>query len=201
MSKPVSYSEHDVAVGARLSALRRSSGITQTAAAEALGISQSNISQFESGKRRISGETALGFARLYNAALEDILGSTAQNEPEPPIPGEAESLLTQLTSDPAFTSFSEASAAYIAVAAYRMLRALYSCNPHNSTELFSLSPETADELTLKFLETEPYKLAAIIKTMNSQERSKLELPVEYAARLRNLISSCEKLIEKLADEG
>lgn len=194
MSKPVNSSEHDIAVGARLSALRRSYGITQSAAAKALGISQSNISQFESGKRRLSGEIALGFARLYHASLEEILGSTVQSKPAPPTPGEAETLLSELTADPVFSEISEATCAYIAVAAYRMLRALYCCNPHNSTELFSLDAAMSDELTLHFLEHEPSKLASLFRTMPTADRSKLELPVEYAARLRDMISSCEKLL-------
>lgn len=190
----IELSEHNKAVGARLGELRRSYGMTQAQAAENLGISQSNISLLESGKRGLSGMTALRFAILYETTLEDILGETAAKEVKPPEPGAAEAMLMGFLSDGSFTDVKGAVSSYLAAAAYRMLRAIYECNPHNSTELFSLDKAAAEKLTRKFLSDEPSKLSAVLSARPASVRSKLELPVEDAKALRTFIKSCEAML-------
>ena len=51
--------------GAKIRDARKRSGLTQEEAAKRLGISQSNLSMLEGGKRRLSAETAEELARLY----------------------------------------------------------------------------------------------------------------------------------------
>lgn len=193
---PDNSAEYDIEVGKRLAALRRSNSMTQTDAAKAAGITQSSISLIEKGKRTLTGRTALVLAEVYNASLEDILGSPNRKPFAPPSPGEAEALLQQLLSAPELSDIRESASVYTAVAAYRLFRTLYECNPHNGSELFSLSRSDADILTASFLKEESARTASAAAARKASVRSSLELPPEYSARVRSFIKTCEEFLTR-----
>ncbi|MBR4555118.1 MAG: helix-turn-helix transcriptional regulator [Ruminococcus sp.] len=188
MKKQESYAQNRM-VGQKLAQIRRQQGISQLAAAEALGTTQSNISQFEHGKRRISSSVVIQLCRIYNASPSEIFGTAGLPSDIPP--GLADGLLRELAETSGSSELSFAADAYIYIAAYRMLRTLYETNPHNSSELFSLSSEDALKATEEFLREEPMRAAAALEP---SERSSIELPVEKAQELRNFIACCEEII-------
>lgn len=57
------------AIGRLLGDARQAAGMSQSAAAKAIGISQSRVARLERGLRRLRFDEAAGFARLYNVAL------------------------------------------------------------------------------------------------------------------------------------
>ena len=54
--------------------LRKESGYTQKEVAEKLGISQSNVSDWEKNVARPEYENLIGLAEIYNVTLEELLG-------------------------------------------------------------------------------------------------------------------------------
>ena len=52
-------------IAARLKEARKLSGLSQSQAADKLGIQRPAISEIEAGKRRVSAEEIIGFAELY----------------------------------------------------------------------------------------------------------------------------------------
>lgn len=199
MFEPDDLSKYDLEVGKRLTVFRHSAGMTQSAAANAAGISQSSLSLIEKGKRSVSGITVLRLARLYNASIGDILGETEGEKITPPAAGEAETILLGLVSDPDLADINESVSAYTAVIAYRLFRTLYECNPHNSSGIFSLSSKEAEDLTARFLKEESQKIASAASSKKAAVRSRIELPAEYSARVRKFIDTCEKLLTKTDD--
>ena len=185
----------DINIGRRLAELRHDRGLSQLAAAKALGVTQSCISQLECGKRRLSISAAQKLSSLYQVDISCILGgSPVSAEPPEVKPSEGELLLNELVSsaDSANLTFSVNS--YMALSIYRVLRTVYSLNPHNSDELFSVPEEEAMKLTEQFLRDEPYRIITLGLAGNLLSRKKIELPTELAPRLRAFIKECEALL-------
>ncbi|MFD3681917.1 helix-turn-helix domain-containing protein [Streptomyces sp. NPDC058613] len=63
------------AIGPRLRALRRGSGLTLEALSEATGISVSTLSRLESGKRRPTLELLIPLARTHRVALDQLVAA------------------------------------------------------------------------------------------------------------------------------
>jgi transcriptional regulator with XRE-family HTH domain len=61
-------------IGARLTALRKSRGITQIDLAERLGMSQPLLSKYERGELRMHGALVAQIARLLETSSDQILG-------------------------------------------------------------------------------------------------------------------------------
>ena len=66
------------AVGPRLRAARAEQGATLAQVAAATGISVSTLSRLESGGRRPTLELLLPLARVYEVALDELVGGAAQ---------------------------------------------------------------------------------------------------------------------------
>ena len=69
------------AVGPRLRALRRKSGITLAALAGTTGISVSTLSRLESGRRKATLELLLPLAAAYRVPLGELVGAPATGDP------------------------------------------------------------------------------------------------------------------------
>lgn len=177
-------------IGEHLGKLRRSCGMTQVEAAKALGMTQSCLSQLESGKRRVSGAAVKQFAELYGADVSEIISVSRLPADRDIAPGRGTALLNELISGTGSEELRRSAEAYLALCEYRMLRAVYLLNPHNSRELFSLSDEQAEKLLEDFLREEPRRL----EILDIKGREDIELPVEKAAELREFIASCEALL-------
>lgn len=196
MDNRCSAEEYNRRVGRRLAALRQSRSITQADAARALGISQSGLSQYENGQRTISCAAAVELMRLYGAGYEDVFGPPEDVPPSGRFDAaEGEDLLLELAKSSGSDELSSAVNGYRLIAAYRMLRALYECNPHNSGAVFDAEEERAMLLTEEFLREEPYRLSTLIRAGTRMDRGRLELPVERSAELRAFIEVCEALMQ------
>ena len=63
----------DRRLGARLRAMRRSRGMTQTALGTALGVSFTQVQKYERGKDRISVSRLFQIAKALDAEVESLL--------------------------------------------------------------------------------------------------------------------------------
>lgn len=70
----------DKAIARRLTELRRRRGKTQTEIAQALGITQSLISEYERGQIRLHASLVAAFAKTLRASADEILGLTKPKE-------------------------------------------------------------------------------------------------------------------------
>ena len=61
-------------IGARLRELRQQRGLTQAEIAQALGIDQSLISEYERGVVRLHGSLIVGLAKLLKVQTDQLLG-------------------------------------------------------------------------------------------------------------------------------
>ena len=69
-------------IGQRLAEIRKSKHISQTEAAKALGVTQSSLSQLESGFRMWSVPAVIKLIRYYNVPYENVFGSWKGAESE-----------------------------------------------------------------------------------------------------------------------
>ena len=187
--------EKDIEIGRRLKQLRRGCKMSQLTAAKALGVTQSCISQLECGRRSVSAAAAARFAELYGVSPAEIYGETpAGRISAAPSPGRGRDMLEELTESSGAEKLINSVNAYTALSIYRMLRAVYSLNPHNTQELFSIPQEEADRLTAEFLRDEPHRIASLNLAGSKKDRSRIELPPEQSAELRRFIEECEALL-------
>ena len=63
--------------GERIAAMRKARGLTQNELAERIGIIQSLISDYESGRRRLYAEMLIRIAQALNASVDELLGLKA----------------------------------------------------------------------------------------------------------------------------
>lgn len=183
-------SDSDIFIGRRLKKLRRECGMSQLTAARSMGVTQSCISQLENGRRSVSAAAVIRFAELYRVTPSEIYG-------DPPVlnvPVNGGELLRQLAQSSGSEKLIGAVSCYQALSIYRMLRAVYMLNPHNTSGLFSLSWEEADRLTAAFLRDEPHRLSTLGLAGTARERSRIELPADQSAELRLFIEQCEALL-------
>jgi transcriptional regulator with XRE-family HTH domain len=73
---PISSEERDffIALGERISLLRKAHGITQAQLAETLGVSQQTVQAYEVGRRRIQVAALPVVARTLHVSLEELFG-------------------------------------------------------------------------------------------------------------------------------
>ena len=76
----ISSEERDffVALGERITLLRKAHGITQVQLAEVLGVSQQTVQAYEVGRRRIQVAALPVVARTLSASLEELFGQDKQ---------------------------------------------------------------------------------------------------------------------------
>jgi transcriptional regulator with XRE-family HTH domain len=77
-------SEQTLRIAQRLAECRRKSGISQNQLAEQLGLTQSMLSRYENGERRIPSELLAEFAVAIGVSADDLLGlkSSRKNSQE-----------------------------------------------------------------------------------------------------------------------
>lgn len=63
-----------------LKELRAQSGLTAAKVAEALGVTESAVSNYETGKRRMSFEQVLILSELFNMPTEEIMKAQLKSE-------------------------------------------------------------------------------------------------------------------------
>jgi len=72
-------------IGARLASIRKKRGLTQKKLADAIGISQYLVSDYETGRIHLSDEMLIRFAIVLRASADVILGlkddKSSENEP------------------------------------------------------------------------------------------------------------------------
>jgi transcriptional regulator with XRE-family HTH domain len=61
-------------IGSRIARLRREKGLTQSELAQALGVSQPVVSDYENDVIKLSGESIAQLAQLLDASADEILG-------------------------------------------------------------------------------------------------------------------------------
>ena len=66
----------DLALGQRITALRKAKGLTQTALAQAVGVSFQQIQKYENGKNRVSGGRLHVLATAIEVPISALLGET-----------------------------------------------------------------------------------------------------------------------------
>lgn len=76
----ISSEERDffIALGERISLLRKAHGITQAQLAEVLGVSQQTVQAYEVGRRRIQVAALPVVARTLSVSLEELFGEGKQ---------------------------------------------------------------------------------------------------------------------------
>jgi transcriptional regulator with XRE-family HTH domain len=63
--------------GERIAAVRKARGLTQAQLAERIGIIQSLISDYESGRRRLYAEMLIRIAQVLRVSVDELLGLKA----------------------------------------------------------------------------------------------------------------------------
>lgn len=181
--------EKGLMIGSRLKELRRDRRMSQLTAAKALGMTQSWLSQLESGRRSVSAAAVVRFAELYGVTPADIYGAG----PRETVLVNGNELLDKLVESSSSEKLKASVEVYTALSLYRIFRAVYMLNPHNTGELFSVSEQEADRLTAAFLRDEPHRIGTL-RLADRAQRSDIELPPEMADELRAFIRSCESLL-------
>lgn len=73
-------------LGTRVRSLRQQRGITQVELAQALGLTQSNVSAIERGARGITIHQVVELARVLRASTDEILGQSSQTGQKTTLP-------------------------------------------------------------------------------------------------------------------
>lgn len=67
----------------RIREIRKKCGLTMKELGERVGVSESAISQYETGKRQPDYETLLKIADYFNVSVDYLLGQETEKAPEP----------------------------------------------------------------------------------------------------------------------
>ena len=73
-------------MGRRIASIRRTQGLTQSALSQKIGINQSLLSYYETGKLKLSGEMVAHLAVALNVSSDEILGITSNADETNNIP-------------------------------------------------------------------------------------------------------------------
>ena len=71
--------------GPRIAALRREAGLSQSQAAQKLGVSPSAIGMYEQGRREPSMETVVAMAELFGVSTDYLLTGAAAPQERPAV--------------------------------------------------------------------------------------------------------------------
>ena len=150
-----------------LSLLRREKGVSQRAAAAALGISQALLSHYENGIREPGLSFVVKACDYYGVSADFLLGRTLSRDGTTIAPEElydlsdekgnslkgsvlamlskkllvnSVGLLFDLLAKTGSREAIKAAADYLSTAVYKMYRRLYQANPDNNPAFFSVSP-------------------------------------------------------------
>ncbi|MDE6149472.1 MAG: helix-turn-helix domain-containing protein [Ruminococcus sp.] len=186
-------------VGKRLSELRKINNLTQSQAAEYLGVSQSNMSQIETDVRKISIYSIKKLLELYNASYESVLGELDQEKTNSFFKTEKSlssiDLLMSVCEQAGSEDLNIAVSAYINMCVYVILREIYEANPRNTNAVFSLDKDSALKKATDFISKTPHHLSAYINVSTGKvKKTLIEPPLEKAADFREFVKSCENYI-------
>jgi transcriptional regulator with XRE-family HTH domain len=83
MAAPVTNEEQIfmIALGKRMTELRKASGMTQAQMAQALNVSQQAVQSWEAGRRRIQISVLPAVAKLLSVSIEGLLGEETEHTP------------------------------------------------------------------------------------------------------------------------
>ncbi len=186
-------------VGEKLCAVRKSKKLTQSQTAQAVGTTQSCISDIENGKKQGCLNLIIKLIRFYGVSYELILGESGnshytfpQYSGEIPDDGGME-LLSALVAGSGGSRLSEQLSETVRVCIYMLFRKVYGQNPYNSEKIFSLGSDEASELCLRFLENSSAELDKCFEK-SKVIKKRLELPVEKSGDLRRFVKSCEQIL-------
>jgi transcriptional regulator with XRE-family HTH domain len=73
-NKPCPLPVFPLPIGGRIASLRKSKGITQTALAEQLGLSQKQMTNYETGTAHLTDEMVVRFAIALGVSADELLG-------------------------------------------------------------------------------------------------------------------------------
>ena len=215
-----------------LSLLRKEKGISQKDAAKELGVSQALLSHYEKGIRECGLDFLIRAADFYGVSADYLLGRSADPEgmtltvediPEPDAAGKenmvsgagvlpvinkkliANSLnvVFDLLSKSQSKELTKYVSGYLMTAVYRMFRIIYSFNPKNNMNTFSIpnagALESADAY-MKSCEAKAKRMEGdtSVKTENisvSSESISRTYPL-FASSLFSLIKNCEDSMDK-----
>ena len=169
--------------------LRRSrleAGLTQTEAAEMAGLTQSNLSMIENGKRRVPADTMAALLDIYG--VEISLGETGESAGSAGL-SELLSLLIQL-GESGGKDVAEAVNSRTALTLYLLIRQLYLSDPHNSHRLFSLTKAEIKRLEL-LLSEQPMLFP----------QSRVEPLLSSVPAFHSAVARCEALARELLELG
>lgn len=201
---------------AAITELRKSKGLTQKAAAKALGISQSLLSHYENGVRECTLDFVIRIADFYNVTCDRILGRSVpvHQEEEKPQHEHTQNIYDSL--DIMFDllerchnqSVTEETAEFIYLAIYRIFRLVYFSGENSGDGIFKLPKRTyralADaemqiseaDIRCALSGLEDGKLAPISdrKVMNFTAKELSSLYGDKFERLLQLLSKAEEKI-------
>ena len=215
-----------------LSLLRKEKGISQKDAAKELGVSQALLSHYEKGIRECGLDFLIRAADFYGVSADYLLGRSADPEgmtltvediPEPDAAGKENmvsgagvlpvinkklianylNVVFYLLSKSQSKELTKYVSGYLMTAVYRMFRIIYSFNPKNNMNTFSIpnagALESADAY-MKSCEAKAKRMEgdASVKTENisvSSESISRTYPL-FASSLFSLIKNCEDSMDK-----
>lgn len=175
-----------------LKRLRIQAGLTQRQAAEMAGLAQSHLSMIENGKRRVTASLAKKLLELYGVRLTFFSGGDISVSKRL---SSALGALRQLALAGG-SELEEAVDRYLCLCVYILLRKLYLANPHNTDRLFRLSGEDTERLAERLF-AEPDRLLSFARYSDDVSDNFIELPIDEAFALREVIEGCEDIARAL----
>jgi len=208
--------------------LRKEKKLSQKQAAQELGISQALLSHYEKGIRECSLDFVVKTADYYNVSCDYLLGRTADRDYDAAEPvfekGSKKQSAAQIVSRRLIASalnaiYDMAATAknrrldrtitnYFMLGAYRVFRYMYSANPNNSRELFTISDDiysgyagaSMEKLRTDIESMCAYKSDSFIIALGEAESSPEKLAQEYpdtAGEIFNVIHQAENVIGRM----
>jgi transcriptional regulator with XRE-family HTH domain len=83
--RPDDEKKVDIALGARLARLRKERGFTQIELADKLGVAQSLISSYETGRLRIPPAIVVSITKVLQISSDELLGMVSARAREAPL--------------------------------------------------------------------------------------------------------------------
>ena len=208
--------------------LRKEKKLSQKRVAKELAISQGLLSHYEKGVRECGLDFIVKIAEYYNVSCDYLLGRTEERNPEEKYKEQsadygnspAKFHLEQLQNALSLLfgtvennrNLETVLSDYLTASVYQLFRILYSANPENPQELFSIDKELYSGYIRAFQNIRETELNVLLKgiTANGAE-AKEKLPViseeillsEYpdcAAAISNVIKITENNLKKFSTD-
>lgn len=162
---------------------RLNAGLTQQQAAEKAGLTQSNLSMIENGKRRVSAESAAELLGIYGVGLS--LGAAEERDADGELVGLFE-LISQLA-ESGGDALAETVRTHLLLSGYLLMRSLYLSDTHNSDSLFGLTDEDAQKLAQLLAD----------RLAHTEHSGRIEPRLSSVPDFRKNIARCESLALQL----